>query len=79
MSQTISFSHSWGKSYFPTGGAEKIYLLFEARGAEASQAKERAPINLSLVFDRSGSMSESIEAGSIHRRRGHRSGLSTRR
>lgn len=57
MNQAISFNHSWSKSYLPTGGAEKIYLLIEARGAEASQAKERAPINLSLVLDRSGSMS----------------------
>lgn len=34
-----------------------MYLLIEARGIEGEQTKDRAPINLSLVLDRSGSMS----------------------
>lgn len=40
----------------PTSGAERVYLLIEAWGNEVDQAQVRAPINLSLVLDRSGSM-----------------------
>ncbi|MGO4371585.1 VWA domain-containing protein [Paenibacillus sp. MCAF20] len=57
MSQAIAFNHAWSKVYLPTGGAEKVYLLIEARGNEGEKAQIRAPINLSLVLDRSGSMS----------------------
>jgi len=58
MNQTVLFNHSWSKPFLPTGGAEKIYLLIEAHGGGwPKDAKERAPINLSLVLDRSGSMS----------------------
>jgi Ca-activated chloride channel family protein len=52
---TVSFSHAWNRPYLPTGGADKAYLLIEARGAGTVRV-ERAPINLSLVLDRSGSM-----------------------
>lgn len=39
-----------------------FYLYFELQGAEASQSAARVPLNLSLVIDRSGSMSgEKIE------------------
>ncbi|MFD0672245.1 VWA domain-containing protein [Cohnella sp. GCM10027633] len=57
MNQAISFNHAWSKVYLPTGGVEKVYLLIEARGNEGEKAQIRAPINLSLVLDRSGSMS----------------------
>lgn len=58
MNQPVLFNHSWSKPFLPTGGAEKIYLLIEAHGIGGMKdAKDRAPINLSLVLDRSGSMS----------------------
>ncbi|MGI2295658.1 vWA domain-containing protein [Paenibacillus sp. GXUN7292] len=58
MNHTVLFNHSWSKPFLPTGGTEKIYLLIRAHGGEGSKdAKDRAPINLSLVLDRSGSMS----------------------
>ncbi|OBR63960.1 hypothetical protein A7K91_11230 [Paenibacillus oryzae] len=58
MNQPVLFNHSWSKPFLPTGGAEKIYLLIEAHGVgRMNAAKDRAPINLSLVLDRSGSMS----------------------
>jgi Ca-activated chloride channel family protein len=57
MKQTIAFTQAWSRPYLPTGGAEKVYLLIEARGTEGEKSKDRAPINLSLVLDRSGSMS----------------------
>lgn len=56
MSQAISYNYAWSKTYLPTGGAERVYLLIEARGNEGEKALVRAPINLSLVLDRSGSM-----------------------
>jgi Ca-activated chloride channel homolog len=52
---TVSFSHAWNRPYLPAGGADKAYLLIEARGSGTVRV-ERAPINLSLVLDRSGSM-----------------------
>ncbi|MBP3966259.1 vWA domain-containing protein [Paenibacillus lignilyticus] len=55
MKQTVLFNHAWSSSYLPVGGAEKVYLLIEAKGNAPSQTN-RAPINLSLVLDRSGSM-----------------------
>ncbi|SDT08898.1 Ca-activated chloride channel family protein [Paenibacillaceae bacterium GAS479] len=58
MNQPMLFSYTWSKPYLPTGGTEKIYLLLEAQGvAGAKEVESRAPINLSLVLDRSGSMS----------------------
>jgi Ca-activated chloride channel family protein len=57
MKQTIAFTKAWSRPYIPTGGAEKVYLLIEAKGTEGEKSKDRAPINLSLVLDRSGSMS----------------------
>lgn len=52
----IQVSHAWNRPYIPTGGAEKVYLLLECKGTADIQVN-RAPINLSLVLDRSGSMS----------------------
>jgi Ca-activated chloride channel family protein len=52
---TASFSHAWNRPYLPAGGAEKAYLLIEARGCGSLRA-DRAPVNLSLILDRSGSM-----------------------
>ncbi|MCH1640875.1 VWA domain-containing protein [Paenibacillus timonensis] len=58
MNQPVLFNHSWSKPFSPTGGAEKIYLLIEAHAVgRMNDAKDHAPINLSLVLDRSGSMS----------------------
>jgi Ca-activated chloride channel family protein len=53
--ETIQVTHTWNRSYVPTNGVEKAYLLLELKGTTDLKA-ERAPINLSLVLDRSGSM-----------------------
>jgi Ca-activated chloride channel family protein len=53
--ETIQVTHTWNRSYVPTNGVEKAYLLLELKGSSDLKA-ERAPINLSLVLDRSGSM-----------------------
>lgn len=44
--------------YYLTEGDKKfVYLYLEVKGGEAKTDKKRAPLNLSLVLDRSGSMS----------------------
>lgn len=55
MTSTIQLNHAWNKSFVPTGGAENVYLLLEMKGTGEVKS-ERAPINVSLVLDRSGSM-----------------------
>jgi Ca-activated chloride channel family protein len=55
MSEPIQFTHAWNKPYVSTNGAEKAYVLLEMKGT-ADVKDDRAPINLSLVLDRSGSM-----------------------
>ncbi|CAM3982328.1 VWA domain-containing protein [Cohnella lubricantis] len=58
MQPTVLFMNMWNKAYFPAGGADMAYLLVEAHGVGGpADAEKRAPINLSLVLDRSGSMS----------------------
>jgi Ca-activated chloride channel family protein len=52
----VTFKQTWDRPYLPAGGAEKVYLLIEARGNSPVRA-DRSPMNLSLVLDRSGSMS----------------------
>ncbi len=54
----LHLTSEWNRPYLPTGGAEKVSLLIEARGNGEVQLS-RAPLNLSLVLDRSGSMSGS--------------------
>ncbi|MFY0544966.1 vWA domain-containing protein [Brevibacillus sp. H7] len=56
MKMPIQVNHEWNRPYIPTGGAEKVFLLLECKGIAGVQVN-RAPINLSLVLDRSGSMS----------------------
>lgn len=56
MTSPIQVTHKWNRPYLPVGGVEKLYLLLEAQGKGGKQ-KERAPVNVSLVLDRSGSMS----------------------
>jgi Ca-activated chloride channel family protein len=55
MNSVIQISSSWNQHYYPTGGAEKAFLLIELKG-NGSNHVDRAPMNLSLVLDRSGSM-----------------------
>lgn len=55
MSSPIQTTHAWNKGYWPTGGVEKAYLLLELKGI-AGISVERAPMNVSLILDRSGSM-----------------------
>ncbi|MCK9858321.1 VWA domain-containing protein [Paenibacillus sp. ATY16] len=56
MTEAVTIAHRWNREYYPCGGAEKTYLLLELKGAAAIQC-ERAPINVGLILDRSGSMS----------------------
>jgi Ca-activated chloride channel family protein len=55
MQSVIQISSSWNQTYYPIGGAEKAYLLIELKGNGSNQV-DRAPMNLCLVLDRSGSM-----------------------
>ncbi|WP_138494063.1 vWA domain-containing protein [Paenibacillus pinistramenti] len=57
MNQVISFNYAWNKGYYPAGGAESAYLLIELQGSGKDKGHARSPINLSVVLDRSGSMS----------------------
>ena len=45
------------KYFVPNGNKKEIYVYVELQGGENKQDKARAPLNLSLVVDRSGSMS----------------------
>ncbi|UVI31070.1 vWA domain-containing protein [Paenibacillus spongiae] len=56
MNKAVSAAHAWSSPYLPIGGAEKVYLLIEAAG-KAALSSARAQLNLSLVLDRSESMS----------------------
>jgi Ca-activated chloride channel family protein len=56
MTSPIQTTYTWNKEYWPTGGVERAYLLLELKG-NAGTNVERAPMNVSLVLDRSGSMS----------------------
>jgi Ca-activated chloride channel family protein len=58
MNSPVQMTQAWSKPYFPTGGEERAYLLLELKG-DAGIRANRAPINISLVLDRSGSMSGS--------------------
>lgn len=55
MNAALKTTTTWNKEYWPTGGAERAYLLVEVKGGTV-ELKERAPLNVSLVLDRSGSM-----------------------
>jgi Ca-activated chloride channel family protein len=55
MSKPIKFTNAWNKPYVSTNGLGKAYLLLEMKGT-ADVKDDRAPLNLSLVLDRSGSM-----------------------
>ncbi|MBU9720270.1 MULTISPECIES: vWA domain-containing protein [Bacillaceae] len=56
MSQNLKLSYAHRKKYMSTEGEEKSYVLIELTGAPLIDVL-RSPINLSLVLDRSGSMS----------------------
>lgn len=55
MSYPIKVAHSWSSRYFPCEGAQKVYLLVELSGVGKIKST-RAPVNVGLVLDRSGSM-----------------------
>lgn len=55
MDQFISLSYSFLQKYLPAAGVEKTFILFELNGKV--ELSKRSPINLSVVLDRSGSMS----------------------
>ncbi|CAM4179643.1 VWA domain-containing protein [Paenibacillus alkaliterrae] len=56
MSTTIITTAAWNKEFWPTGGTERAFLLLELKGNTAESRTDRAPMNVSLVLDRSGSM-----------------------
>ncbi|WP_068603665.1 vWA domain-containing protein [Paenibacillus swuensis] len=53
----VQFTYAWNRPFWPEAGVEKEYLLLEMKGIGDKKVKERAPLNLCLVLDRSGSMS----------------------
>ncbi|MBB3111994.1 Ca-activated chloride channel family protein [Paenibacillus phyllosphaerae] len=55
MKSAVHMTYAWSRPYFSTKGEEKVYLLIELKGT-AQPSKNRAPLNVSLVLDRSGSM-----------------------
>jgi Ca-activated chloride channel homolog len=55
INNSVQFSYALNKPFLPLAGAEKVYLLLECRG-DGNDTASRAPINASLVLDRSGSM-----------------------
>lgn len=54
-SSAATFGHVWDRPYYPASGEKRCYLLVEANGGDERVA-DRAPINVSLVLDRSASM-----------------------
>ncbi len=56
MSEHISLKYAFLKPFIPISGTEKTYVLFELLGKSLPGAS-RAPLNLSIALDRSGSMS----------------------
>jgi Ca-activated chloride channel family protein len=56
MKSPVQMTNAWNKAYLPTGGTERAFLLLELKG-DAEIRANRAPMNISLVLDRSGSMS----------------------
>ena len=55
--QSIRTMYAWNKGLWPTGGTERAFLLLEVTGDAGEKRAARAPMNVSLVLDRSGSMS----------------------
>ncbi|WP_085506526.1 vWA domain-containing protein [Thalassobacillus devorans] len=55
MSKSVSFTYALQYPYVPTTGKDSLYLLLELT-ADDVKALNRSPINLSVVLDRSGSM-----------------------
>ncbi|MCH2042767.1 MAG: VWA domain-containing protein [Saprospiraceae bacterium] len=57
LSKTLKLNSQLDNVYFLKGDAkDEIYLYAELKAAKAAQEKERAPLNISVVLDRSGSM-----------------------
>lgn len=54
----VSISYAWNRPYLPADAVGTYYVLLEASG-HSDLTTDRAPINVSLVLDRSGSMSGS--------------------
>jgi len=54
MISPFRMSHAWNREYWPAGGARRAFLLLELQ-SNTGRA-ERAPMNISLVLDRGGSM-----------------------
>ncbi|GGC95768.1 hypothetical protein GCM10007216_28150 [Thalassobacillus devorans] len=55
MSKSVSFTHALQYPYVPTTGKDSLYLLLELTADDVKESN-RSPINLSVVLDRSGSM-----------------------
>ena len=56
MNENIQLKYAFLKLFVPIVGTEKTYVLFEFHGTSL-QSTSRPPLNLSIVLDRSGSMS----------------------
>lgn len=58
LSKILKLNSQLDNVYFLKGDAkDEIYLYAELKAAKVEQEKERAPLNISVVIDRSGSMS----------------------
>ncbi|MFC7060997.1 vWA domain-containing protein [Halobacillus seohaensis] len=55
MSESVELSHAHQMPVVPTTGDDSVFLLLELNSQESNEVN-RSPINLSLVLDRSGSM-----------------------
>jgi Ca-activated chloride channel family protein len=55
MKSVMQIASTWNREYYPIWGAEKAFLLLELKGQGGHQT-DRAPMNIALVLDRSGSM-----------------------
>jgi Ca-activated chloride channel homolog len=56
MNENVQLKYAFLKPFVPTEGTDKTFVLFEFHGTSL-QSTSRPPLNLSIVLDRSGSMS----------------------
>lgn len=55
-SAALELNAELGQAVLPTGTAGKVYLRLSLKGVPIAGRKERPPVNVALVLDRSGSM-----------------------
>lgn len=58
MDSAVQLSYALQRPFLPTGGIDKLFMLLDCKG-HGNMTSNRAPLNASLVLDRSGSMAGS--------------------